>query len=246
VEDQDLQLVQTTLGATIIVQVYGAPSFINPSCSADRSYFSYPNRIEVVLSSVLRASHEIVYDAARSHYTNVALIVQGNDHAKWYYVGTATLQSVLGTNGVHWKYTYELAQKLPYDLWTSVGGYKKWLVAVGDQEHSCLAADECMEIARADWGRIATDVQILRYEGDSLLAVTNADERCVIFHYKEDEFDNTSKNASYRGNPNDKITFYTSKSHDIVASASWVISKQAALSIIERFVTTGSPGEMTE
>jgi len=244
IEDQDLVLGRTTLGATALVRVDVAPTFLNPLDNSERPYFSEPCRLQLVLSSRLRRSDDAVCKILTTQFQALWLLVRGLHLPSWCHVGTATLGPVFGRNGIHWNFTYELAQRLPYDIWTRVGGYEKWLLAVGGHEHLCSTAQQCMALVRAMWGTVGDDVYITHYDGDSLLAIARTDRKCVVFHYKEDEFDDTSVNATYQGDPNDKVTFYTSRGDEINADASWVITNEAAMRIIERFVSTGTPGSM--
>jgi len=205
------------------------------------------SQITLNYCSVHSCEAEIVtYQALLSNYRTAAFFMRGVSIASWYYVGSAGLVSSQGRDGVHDRYTYRLDEKLPHDLWVKLGGYENWLIAVGGEKRQCSTAEQCMQIVRSHWGTTADEVEVMRYEGDSVWAFTNAEQQCALFYCKDDECDKTSKNSKHGEESVGKVIFHASDGHEIEAEPDWIISKQAALGVIEKFVSTGDVGQMME
>lgn len=158
----------------------------------------------------------------------------------WRHVGFAQLTQSASKNGSTYRYGFRVEPRLGMALWVAVGGYADWLLALGTHEYKISVAGEVTAIVRRDWGRIAPDVRLLRYRGDSFLAATNDTGLAVVLYDRGKEI-LLSDNADYEGDGEERYCFLTSGGHEVDVPRRAIVSRDTALGLIERYVENGEP-----
>ncbi|MDZ4779875.1 MAG: hypothetical protein SGJ19_06460 [Planctomycetia bacterium] len=236
-----IRLVQTSLGPTACIEVISAPSFTN-RFDGEHSCFTRPGWLEIRLDRTLREQHETVHQVVIKKYRSMALVVKGERLRQWHYVGEAQLSSSGGANGVRSQYSYRLAEALPRNLWVALGGFENWLLSIEKTEYRNLTAEQCLELIATRWTTDKKEFVVERYEGDSLMGLSDDADRCVLYHCRDDDVENMSFHPDLRGDPEELFTF---GENDV--QARHVITRSMALECVRHFLATGGePGPLLQ
>jgi hypothetical protein len=226
--------------------VRSVPSLVEQRVPGGLSYFTSPDYFCWLPEGVLASSRGQSDDAINlsslfaSHGNQVELFVDNDLSRNWHYVGTASVVGERGSKGITWKYIFKLCPRLSRDFWIGVGGYNEWVVRLGSKEYRISADEDVVALLRRDWGTVAPDIEITRYEGDSLTGVTN-DRGMAVLCYRNDIGELHSRNANFSGSDDDWVTFPRSDGWDHEAPPSEVVVKADAIETIKTFLRTGKP-----
>jgi hypothetical protein len=239
------QFLSTKYGLLCLSPLGPAPSWYNPGAACAHSYFFSPGSFFWIPDqNWLLAAHDPterrfdLYPFFRRYHDRIQLFVQ--DAEGWCYVGVGHLSTSCATNGVTWKYGFQVDPTLPRDLWVKLGGYPGWLVIIGHDEHLVIKQDNVDYLLLSDWGKLAPELTITRYEGDSLFAIKDDSGRAVVKYFTAGG-ELISHSPVDPRNESERILFLRSDGWEVEVDAVAVISSDEAVRIIKAFLATGCP-----
>jgi hypothetical protein len=239
------QLVSTDFGLTCVAQVRPRQSVSKQVSIDGPSYFIRPDTFCWLPSRLQNGDGK---ESTCGFDTKELLKINGNrlhllagteGSNRWYYVGEGGLVRSFCAGAAVNKYEFELSRKLSRETWMQMGGYPEWLLSVGEYERYISKSDSVDEILQREWGTIAPELEITRYEGDSLFAVVDGEGSAVVSYQNQNDAETFSRNSDYSGQGDKWTTFPCSNGWDYEAPAMQVIGKERAIEIIKTFISSG-------
>jgi hypothetical protein len=233
----------TEHGLVGAVEIGIAPSWWNEDVEAEYSYFFSPNTFFWLPSKAQLATWQQTCPrldrkkAFRENSKNCHLIVRAHSTEPWLYVGKARFYTAGSVNGVEWKYGFRISPRLPRDVWMKFGGYTRWLVIIGREQLQVSKPSDILSILKNEWGQTSTELNITRYEGDSMVAFANESGMSVV-GYDDSKHEFTSYDPD-RENSSETVVFRRAGQPGHEVSVSRVIPKDAAIQIITEFLQSG-------
>jgi hypothetical protein len=154
---------------------------------------------------------------------------------EWCYLGQLVLESGYGSNGLLTQFTVLLNEKLPRELWHQLGGYRGWLINTARDQFIVQGSIDSNELLQDHWGVVSPSIEVTRYEGDVLFAVTDSSHAAVI-SYRDGARELHSISANY--DPTDMELYGFG---DFEFRRCWVIAKHDAIVLIRLYLDFGSP-----
>lgn len=138
-----------------------------------------------------------------------------------------------------------LVAKLSEPLWLEFGGHPGWYLSINNEASEASSPDAVMEAIRDAWKRPPVDVEIGRYAGDGLFAITDEAGRATVNYWLPDKSEFVSGTPQLSDATAETHIFLRSNSYDHEVAMGQVITREEAISIIETFVMTGKPTGLT-
>jgi hypothetical protein len=151
----------------------------------------------------------------------------------WCYLGRPTLSSGFGSNGSLTQLEIGLDDKMPESLWLQFGGYSGWLVCMYPHQFVVQSQNDVETIVGTFQNAGTLNLEITRYEGDCLSAITDKTGVSVV------TYQSGSLHLHSQGNDgelnDEKIYGFTTTEFP----RCWVISRHEAMALIRGFLLNG-------
>lgn len=116
---------------------------------------------------------------------NVNLFIRQRDGETLQFAGEASLRGIGDVSRSSTAVYFQLRSKIPKVLWGELGGYMSWLVRVGSTETEVNTWQQAVEFLHAHFDRPALDIEITRFEGDTLHVAMNDQDEAVASYARD-------------------------------------------------------------